>query len=134
MAEGQDVGRRVRRLREARGWTQAKLADEAGLAQAQVSRIESGENAPGLPVAVRLASVLGVDLNTLAGYRSGVAPVSVPLDEPSDRLVLAHELVRIARRLRRERDPDPDGHSSTDSNKLKDLRRRAGFASIGAAS
>ena len=131
--DNDDVAHRVRRLREARGWTQARLAQEAGLAQAQVSRIESGENAPGLPVAVRLASALGVDLNTLAGYRAGAAPPAEP-EHPDDRLVLAHELVRIARRLRRPRThPDRDGYSSTDSNNLKALLRDAVHALAGAA-
>lgn len=34
------LGERVKALREARGWSQQQLADQAGIGQSQVSRIE----------------------------------------------------------------------------------------------
>jgi transcriptional regulator with XRE-family HTH domain len=36
------LGRNVRRLREARGWTQEKLAEHTGLQRSYISQIETG--------------------------------------------------------------------------------------------
>lgn len=47
-------GRRVRELRKARGWTQEELAEAADLHENYVSRLETGNQEPGLFVILRL--------------------------------------------------------------------------------
>jgi transcriptional regulator with XRE-family HTH domain len=64
------VGQRIRRLRRARGLTQAQLAEEAEIPQSLISQIESGTRQGSkiqLDVARRLAFVLHVSLDGLAG-------------------------------------------------------------------
>jgi len=58
-------GKRVRELREARGWTQEQLAEAAGLTSVQVSRIENGANEPKLTTILRLVRALGVKAGRL---------------------------------------------------------------------
>lgn len=55
-----NFGKRVRSLRRERGWTQEQLAEAAGLHENYVSRLETGNQEPGLFVILRLAQALGV--------------------------------------------------------------------------
>lgn len=48
--------------RRVRGWSQKELAEKAGIKQAQVSRIEKGQNLPNLETLRKLASALDVAL------------------------------------------------------------------------
>jgi transcriptional regulator with XRE-family HTH domain len=57
-----DVGQEVRRLREARGWSQPKLAVEAGIAVSGVSQIENGKRNPNASTLVKLARALDVEV------------------------------------------------------------------------
>src|SRR5918998_3863162 len=57
-----DVGQEVRRLREARGWSQPKLAVEAGIAVSGVSQIENGHRNPNSSTLVKLARALDVEV------------------------------------------------------------------------
>lgn len=52
-------GKRVRELRKSRGWTQEALAEAADLHENYVSRLETGEQEPGLFVILRLARAFG---------------------------------------------------------------------------
>lgn len=52
-------GKKVRAARQARGWTQEELADRAGLAPVQVSRVERGVREVRLTTLLRLVSALG---------------------------------------------------------------------------
>ncbi len=61
-----EFGRRVRRARNRRGWSQIELAEKAGLSRAYVGGVERGERNVGL-----------VNVNRLA----------VALDEPFDGLL-----------------------------------------------
>lgn len=49
-------------LREAAGWSKNKLAKEAGISQAYVSQLESGQKQPGVDVLSRICSALGLSL------------------------------------------------------------------------
>jgi transcriptional regulator with XRE-family HTH domain len=55
----ESFGRKVRAARQARGWTQEELADRAGLAPVQVSRVERGVREVRLTTFLRLVSALG---------------------------------------------------------------------------
>jgi DNA-binding Xre family transcriptional regulator len=53
---------RLRELRDARGWTQAKLAREADLRQATISELETGSTqGVAFDTLDKLASALGVE-------------------------------------------------------------------------
>jgi transcriptional regulator with XRE-family HTH domain len=66
------VGEALRRARQTRGWTQAQLADAAGLSTNYVARLERGELGPSLFVASRLAASLDIDVETLMSPPSRV--------------------------------------------------------------
>jgi ribosome-binding protein aMBF1 (putative translation factor) len=57
-----ELGRSVRELREQHGWSQAQLAEVAGMTQSAVARFEAGGTVPTLPVLERLARALDVEL------------------------------------------------------------------------
>jgi len=57
-----ELGKAVREMREQRGWTQAKLAEAAGLTQPAVARFEAGGTVPTIPVLERLAQALEAEL------------------------------------------------------------------------
>ena len=54
------LGRNLRRLREAKGWSQEAFADEAGIHRTYVSDIERGARNPTITVVEKLAVPLGV--------------------------------------------------------------------------
>lgn len=58
-------GRRVRELRKARGWTQEELAEAADLHENYISRLETGNQEPGLFVILRLSRALKVGAGEL---------------------------------------------------------------------
>jgi transcriptional regulator with XRE-family HTH domain len=56
---------RLKQLREAKGWSQAKLADEAGVSREYIARLETGKHDPPLSRVEKLATVLGVTIGRL---------------------------------------------------------------------
>jgi transcriptional regulator with XRE-family HTH domain len=65
------VGRRIRDLRQAKGWSQEKLAEEADLDRTYIGRIERGEKNIGVENLVRIAQALG---SSAADVLRGVRP------------------------------------------------------------
>lgn len=62
----QELGQRVRTLREERGLTQQSLAQAAGIATDMVSRLENGHySSPGLRTLLRLASGMGTQVSAM---------------------------------------------------------------------
>lgn len=59
--------RRMRSVREEKGWSQAELAKKTGITPAAVSQFEGGSRKPTLPILGKLADVLGVSIDYLAG-------------------------------------------------------------------
>ena len=59
------LGRNVRRLREAKGWSQEDYADRAGIHRTYVSDIERGRRNPTVTVVEKLARPLGVTAGRL---------------------------------------------------------------------
>jgi XRE family transcriptional regulator of biofilm formation len=62
----QALGRRVRRLREDRGFSQSELAQRSQISTQYLGEIERGRRDPSITVASRLASALGSSLDFLA--------------------------------------------------------------------
>jgi transcriptional regulator with XRE-family HTH domain len=60
------MGQRVKRLREAREWSQPDLAKRAKVSQAYIAELERGtKRNPSVRIAVRLAKALGVPVTAL---------------------------------------------------------------------
>lgn len=49
----------LRRMREDKGWTQQRLADESGVDRATISQIESGRRSPSIDTLEKLAGAIG---------------------------------------------------------------------------
>ena len=49
----------LRTLREERGWSQGRLAEEVGVSRQTINAIETGRFDPSLPLALRLSRLLG---------------------------------------------------------------------------
>jgi transcriptional regulator with XRE-family HTH domain len=54
------VGHRIRELRQKKGWSQEKLAEEANLHRTYIGQVERGEKSIGVENLVRLSRALGV--------------------------------------------------------------------------
>jgi putative transcriptional regulator len=63
LAEG--LGNRLRELREAKGLTQAQLADLIGVSRKTVNTVENGVFIPSTVVALKLAGALGCAVEEL---------------------------------------------------------------------
>lgn len=59
------LGRKVRRLRDERDWSQENYADRAGIHRTYVGHIERGKRNPTLTVVEKLAKQLKVELGRL---------------------------------------------------------------------
>lgn len=59
------LGSNVRRLREAKGWSQERFADEAGIHRTYVSDIERGARNPTVTVIEKLAKPFEVTAGSL---------------------------------------------------------------------
>lgn len=66
----QNFGRLVRELRLARGWTQEKLAEKAGLHPTYVGSIERGKRNVSLDNIMKIASGLSVHPAELFNFRA----------------------------------------------------------------
>ena len=66
----------MREHRIALGMTQDRLAAYVGVDKRQVRRYEAGQTQPALDVAARIAAALGITLDQLAGYGSGLLDLS----------------------------------------------------------
>lgn len=61
----QRLGKNLRRLREAKGWSQEAFAEEAGIHRTYVSDIERAARNPTITVVEKLAVPLGVTVSEL---------------------------------------------------------------------
>jgi transcriptional regulator with XRE-family HTH domain len=90
--EPQEIGRRIKKAREQRGWTQLDFANEANVSPSSVQRWESGRLPP-VRELIRLAGVLKVSTDQLV--EPGLNEEDRPLAEI--RRELAAEVARLAR-------------------------------------
>ena len=68
MKEANHICHRLRAVRLDRGLTQRALAEQAGLTNTCVSRIENGHITPSLKTLLRLCHALGTSPNALLGW------------------------------------------------------------------
>ncbi len=64
--ENNVLGNKIRQLRKAKGLSQERLAEKAGLTQQHVSLIEKGSFLPGMSTISRIAKVFNVPIDDLA--------------------------------------------------------------------
>ncbi len=64
------MGSRLKRLRESRGLSQPQLAESAGVSVGAVRNWEQDRRLPLLETAIKIAAVLNVSLDELAGLKS----------------------------------------------------------------
>lgn len=62
-----NINKRITEVRLKRGLNQAQLSAQAEITPAALSQIEKGDRTPSLPVLQRIADVLGVSIDFLAG-------------------------------------------------------------------
>lgn len=65
----------VKRLRQAKGWTQTRLSKESGVSQTYISELEAGKSNPTIPIVRKLAAALGVPVGTLLPHDTTACPV-----------------------------------------------------------
>ena len=59
------VKNKVKELRKKRGWTQSEFGEKLGISRQSVHSIEAGKYDPSLPLAFRIADVLGISLDKI---------------------------------------------------------------------
>jgi transcriptional regulator with XRE-family HTH domain len=78
------VGERIKKVREAKGWTQEKLADESKVSRGFLSEVEKHGKNISLDLLLRIANALGASVGYLAtgeGEQLGERkPVVIPLE------------------------------------------------------
>ena len=75
----------MKRMRNARSWTQNELAERSDLSTDAICRVETGKMVPTLTTLVKLAGGFGVDLSTLVnGIGRQDIPTSKWLSQLSD--------------------------------------------------
>ena len=60
-------GKRLKKVREQKGWSQTELADRAGLTPAAISQIEADDRQPSFKTLSSLAGALGISVGYLLG-------------------------------------------------------------------
>ena len=95
-----EVGREIRRLREARGWSQAKLAGDTGMGVSGISQIETGARNPSAVTLWKMAGALGVEVGDL--FPKAQSPL--PFDQaagrsPEERIETSNSLAKAVETL-----------------------------------
>lgn len=81
----QQIGARLKSLREQKGWTIREVAERADLSESNLGRLERGLQLPGMENALDLAAALG-----LRSVEELFGPL-LPSGDVLDRLVLQRE-------------------------------------------
>jgi len=80
---GTYIALQIRREREARNWSLADLAEQAGVAKASISKIERGEMSPSAVILLKLATAFDLTLAGLLLRAEGERPrLSRAADQP----------------------------------------------------
>lgn len=91
MDELTTLGRRVAYLRERKGWTQKKLAEETGLSVTFISEIENDKRNVGTESLLQLADSLGTSIDYLVRGEDRSQKVREPLVLPPELADAAEE-------------------------------------------
>jgi transcriptional regulator with XRE-family HTH domain len=73
------IGARIKYLREAKSWTQERLAQEAGVSKSFISEVENDRRNPSAEKLLSIASVLGASLDfIMTGKTEGMPEETTP--------------------------------------------------------
>jgi transcriptional regulator with XRE-family HTH domain len=78
------VGERIREVREARRWTQEKLASEAGISNSFLSEVEKHGKSISLDLLLKVATALGASVGYLASGEGSQPGERKPVVIPSE--------------------------------------------------
>lgn len=76
------LGKRIKELRKAAGYTQEKLAEMIDIETTSLSGIESGRHFPSLPTIERIANNLNVELKALFDFNH-----LLPVEQMKDNII-----------------------------------------------
>lgn len=62
-----EIGKQIKSIRSMKLMTQVELAEEIGISDKYLSKIETGVSAPGIEIYIKIANKLGVSLDFLVG-------------------------------------------------------------------
>jgi len=71
-----DIGKNIKRIREAKNLTQKEVISAIGMGAAMYSRIENGKTEPSLTTLEKIAKALGVSLSEIFQAEDGLNEVS----------------------------------------------------------
>lgn len=77
------IGQRIKELRTAKGWTQAKLAEKSGIEPSNISHIERAATKLSLPTLVNIANALGATLDEIV-YDSLIKSAHISVQRIND--------------------------------------------------
>lgn len=82
---GEELGARIRRLRNERNWTLQELAERAGVSLSTLSKVENAQVAPTFDTLVKAAQGLGIRFEVLisTAETQSSPPSAEPVTEPS---------------------------------------------------
>lgn len=83
----EELGQRLKELREQSGVTQAELAAALGLGQSAISRLEDGSRALTARELAAASAALGVSLNQLVAPEDPVSPALLRAGDSNDEAV-----------------------------------------------
>jgi len=86
------VGERIKQVREAKGWTQEKLADTAKMSKGFLSEVENKGKNIGLDILVRISTALGASVEYLATGEGSQPAQRGPIVIPQELSQAAEEL------------------------------------------
>jgi transcriptional regulator with XRE-family HTH domain len=128
-----DVGREIRRLREARGWSQAKLAGDTGMGVSGISQIETGARNPSAVTLWKIAGALGVEVGDL--FPKAQSPL--PFEEAAgrsreERIAASNSLAEVVEELSITHRSALEGLSDAPADDIGGLYLQAGLIHAGA--
>ena len=110
------LGARIKKLRSARGMSQAAMAEAAGVSRATVTQIENGQQAPSMTTLAAVGRVLDLPLATFFREVRDPAPAGSPVTASEVRAIVREELGRFLARAGADGLLLPGGPDSGGSN------------------
>jgi len=128
-----DVGREIRRLRGARGWSQAKLAGDTGMGVSGISQIETGARNPSAVTLWKIAGALGVEVGDLFPKAQSPLPFGEAAGRsPEERIAASNSLAEVVEELSITHRSALEGLADAPADDIGGLYLQAGLIHAGA--
>ena len=95
-----EVGQRIKKLREERGWSYSQLAQEAKVSRSYLYLIETGDSSPSGEKLRSIANALGVSVSDILETIPGKPEIPHTLKSFAEKEKLSREDVEMLARLR----------------------------------